>query len=149
MNVVAEMLAEMGRFEEARRGYWSIWQRFPANLNAGLGANLLLPQVYASKEHLEIFFFSSRRRHTRFHCDWSSDVCSSDLDLFNRRLEAGAASGLETASAGATLASTAAEIPDLERLILAQENRLAFLLGRTPGPIPRGNPLDEDRKSVV
>src|SRR5260370_23370816 len=25
------------------------------------------------------FFFSSRRRHTRFKCDWSSDVCSSDL----------------------------------------------------------------------
>src|SRR5256886_3927267 len=24
------------------------------------------------------FFFSSRRRHTRFDCDWSSDVCSSD-----------------------------------------------------------------------
>src|SRR5688572_32731291 len=36
------------------------------------------------------FFFSSRRRHTRFDCDWSSDVCSSDLDgdrvrVFNDR----------------------------------------------------------------
>src|SRR2546430_3759598 len=28
---------------------------------------------------LFVFFFSSRRRHTRFDCDWSSDVCSSDL----------------------------------------------------------------------
>src|SRR5205085_7305192 len=28
------------------------------------------------------FFFSSRRRHTRFDCDWSSDVCSSDLFQF-------------------------------------------------------------------
>src|SRR2546430_11817228 len=28
------------------------------------------------------FFFSSRRRHTRFDCDWSSDVCSSDLSLY-------------------------------------------------------------------
>src|SRR2546430_3236546 len=27
------------------------------------------------------FFFSSRRRHTRFDCDWSSDVCSSDLQM--------------------------------------------------------------------
>src|SRR2546427_2564158 len=26
-----------------------------------------------------VLFFSSRRRHTRFDCDWSSDVCSSDL----------------------------------------------------------------------
>src|SRR5207237_5967338 len=29
--------------------------------------------------NLGFFFFSSRRRHTRFKCDWSSDVCSSDL----------------------------------------------------------------------
>src|SRR5260370_4419730 len=29
--------------------------------------------------HSMLFFFSSRRRHTRFKCDWSSDVCSSDL----------------------------------------------------------------------
>src|SRR5690242_20883188 len=28
------------------------------------------------------FFFSSRRRHTRLTCDWSSDVCSSDLIIF-------------------------------------------------------------------
>src|SRR5690242_9500290 len=27
------------------------------------------------------FFFSSRRRHTRLTCDWSSDVCSSDLSV--------------------------------------------------------------------
>src|SRR5256886_6212346 len=31
------------------------------------------------------FFFSSRRRHTRFDCDWSSDVCSSDLFPVQRR----------------------------------------------------------------
>src|SRR2546427_8895559 len=30
------------------------------------------------------FFFSSRRRHTRFYCDWSSDVCSSDLPRCGR-----------------------------------------------------------------
>src|SRR5256886_8260 len=30
------------------------------------------------------FFFSSRRRHTRFDCDWSSDVCSSDLAAATR-----------------------------------------------------------------
>src|SRR3712207_8566506 len=28
-----------------------------------------------------VFFFSSRRRHTRYWRDWSSDVCSSDLEL--------------------------------------------------------------------
>src|SRR5690606_39346280 len=29
---------------------------------------------------MSVFFFSSRRRHTRFSRDWSSDVCSSDLE---------------------------------------------------------------------
>src|SRR6267143_4552850 len=29
---------------------------------------------------LTVFLFSSRRRHTSWTCDWSSDVCSSDLD---------------------------------------------------------------------
>src|SRR5690606_39931656 len=33
------------------------------------------------------FFFSSRRRHTRFSRDWSSDVCSSDLQRFRRPFE--------------------------------------------------------------
>src|SRR2546430_8680437 len=41
------------------------------------------------------FFFSSRRRHTRFDCDWSSDVCSSDL----------ATSGADTLGAGSRSAS--------------------------------------------
>src|SRR5256885_6575382 len=31
-----------------------------------------------------VFFFSSRRRHTRLQGDWSSDVCSSDLYLLGR-----------------------------------------------------------------
>src|SRR2546429_9137296 len=35
-----------------------------------------------------IFFFSSRRRHTRCSRDWSSDVCSSDLIVLSRQLGA-------------------------------------------------------------
>src|SRR5436853_2978381 len=34
--------------------------------------------------HVLVFFFSSRRRHTRCLSDWSSDVCSSDLEVANR-----------------------------------------------------------------
>src|SRR5713101_6288852 len=37
--------------------------------------------------HRFFFFFSSRRRHTRLTCDWSSDVCSSDLVLDGEVLE--------------------------------------------------------------
>src|SRR5260370_35662014 len=32
--------------------------------------------------YFSLFLFASRRRHTRFKCDWSSDVCSSDLQLW-------------------------------------------------------------------
>src|SRR5438445_12347557 len=41
------------------------------------------------------FFFSSRRRHTRYWRDWSSDVCSSDLQQFARELGAVWAGGSE------------------------------------------------------
>src|SRR2546426_790543 len=34
-----------------------------------------------------MFFFSSRRRHTRLQGDWSSDVCSSDLELLEPTVE--------------------------------------------------------------
>src|SRR5256886_12853232 len=39
------------------------------------------PSGCASSGSGSVFFFSSRRRHTRFDCDWSSDVCSSDLTV--------------------------------------------------------------------
>src|SRR5256885_7348162 len=41
-----------------------------------------LQRNQSSVLHVSIFFFSSRRRHTRLQGDWSSDVCSSDLDDF-------------------------------------------------------------------
>jgi multidrug efflux system outer membrane protein len=63
--------------------------------------------------------------------------------LFSRRLEAGAASALETSSAEASLATTTATIPSLERQIAAEENFLALLLGRNPDAIPRGAALND------
>src|SRR5688572_7748975 len=44
-----------------------------------------IPSETGFRDALHTVFFSSRRRHTRFDCDWSSDVCSSDL-LRQRRL---------------------------------------------------------------
>src|SRR2546430_8251816 len=47
------------------------------------------------------FFFSSRRRHTRFDCDWSSDVCSSDLpNVFLMGEEVGVYQGAYKVSRG-------------------------------------------------
>ena len=62
-------------------------------------------------------------------------------DLFNRRLEGGAASALETARAEASLAQVAAQIPEIGRAIVARETQINFLLGRNPQPIPREGPL--------
>src|SRR5688572_32182239 len=39
----------------------------------------LIMFLFSALFYFFFFFFSSRRRHTRFDCDWSSDVCSSDL----------------------------------------------------------------------
>jgi outer membrane protein, multidrug efflux system len=62
-------------------------------------------------------------------------------DLFERRLEGGTASALETSRAEASLAAESAQIPLLEQRIVARENQLNLLLGRPPGPIPRGASL--------
>src|SRR5688572_32832481 len=46
-----------------------------------------------------MFLFSSRRRHTRFDCDWSSDVCSSDLSAAGKSAKPGASGTVAGASA--------------------------------------------------
>src|SRR3712207_7521112 len=68
------------------------------------------------------FFFSSRRRHTRYWRDWSSDVCSSDLGQVVRvRAVAQAAVGVELREAVVQLGTEArlgprrAELPGVER----------------------------------
>src|SRR5215217_8407457 len=48
-------------------------------LTDGASAVLLASEEWAAERGLPVFFFSSRRRHTRYWRDWSSDVCSSDL----------------------------------------------------------------------
>src|SRR2546430_1544012 len=61
-------LAGETRRQHARRGR-----------HQGLGGDRLSRDAVALVGPVgEVFFFSSRRRHTRFDCDWSSDVCSSD-----------------------------------------------------------------------
>lgn len=71
----------------------------------------------------------------------NTDAFASTLDLFKRRLSAGTASALETSRADALHANAAAQIPLLERDIVATENQLNLLLGRPPGPIARGGSI--------
>src|SRR5438270_5097184 len=93
-------------------------------------------QPAARPEHVALvcFFFSSRRRHTRFDCDWSSDVCSSDLHsdcIANHRLHA-----------GGTDQPIAALITDLKRTGLWDETLLIWggEFGRTPTSEGVGRP---------
>jgi outer membrane protein, multidrug efflux system len=75
----------------------------------------------------------------------TANAFQETFNLFQRRLEGGAASALETSRAEAALADTLAQIPDIERQIVAKENEINLLLGRAPQPIPRGAPLDAQR----
>src|SRR5258705_9866841 len=52
-----------------------------ACLTSGLGMEPWFLSAAGDRCALAVFFFSSRRRHTRCLSDWSSDVCSSDLGV--------------------------------------------------------------------
>ncbi len=75
----------------------------------------------------------------------ATDSFQRTYTLFRRRFEAGVASTLQTSRAEGALASTAATIPDLERQIAIRENQINVLLGRDPGPVPRGVLLVDQR----
>src|SRR6266480_5212842 len=66
-----------------------------------------------------LFFFSSRRRHTRLTCDWSSDVCSSDL-----------------------LTSTGAELTSLKAMTLPVPSCGSVFVPRASGVCPATTPGD-------
>src|SRR5260221_8404173 len=83
-----------------------------------------------------IFFFSSRRRHTRSLCDWSSDVCSSDLSTADLKALVGRHGGAVCTSSNARA---------VMEWSFRQKPRVLFFpdqhLGRNTGA--------RDRKSVV
>ena len=54
-------------------------------------------------------------------------------DLFSKKEQGGAASGLETSRAEAALANVLAQVPDLERQITAKENQISLCSARIPG----------------
>lgn len=83
-------------------------------------------------------YFQLRELDSELEIAQRTTVAFQDtFHLFSRRLEEGAASGLEPARAQASLGSVAAAVPEIEREIVARENQLNFLLGRSPQPIAR------------
>jgi outer membrane protein, multidrug efflux system len=67
----------------------------------------------------------------------------NSFNLFTLRFERGLISELELRQAESEYRSALATIPFLQKLIAQQENALSVLLGRNPGPIPRGKPIDD------
>src|SRR5205085_4192113 len=94
--------------------------------------------------YLFFFFFSSRRRHTRFDCDWSSDVCSSDLTGRSRA----ALAAEQVARVGDRESSgLERELQDRDR-VLAPLERVARSEERRVGKECRSrwSPYDENKK---
>jgi len=71
----------------------------------------------------------------------STDAYQSTYNVFQDRLQVGVASRLETSRADGALGAAQASIPQLESDIVAKENQISILLGRSPLPIPRGLPM--------
>lgn len=65
------------------------------------------------------------------------------LDLFERRHKGGQVSELERSQVESQYRQAQAAVPSFERQVAQQENLLAVLLGRNPGDIPRGKPIQE------
>src|SRR5438034_7932080 len=89
------------------------------------------------------FFFSSRRRHTRSLCDWSSDVCSSDL------VPAPRAYGRLRADGGAVVAIAAGAAPSRGQGVPAATAGVGgeYVLEPWQQRLPKDDG-DQDRKST-
>jgi multidrug efflux system outer membrane protein len=71
----------------------------------------------------------------------STDAFQGTYNLFQDRLKGGVASKLETSRAEGALGASQATIPSIESQIVAKENQIGILLGKSPAPIPRGTPM--------
>jgi multidrug efflux system outer membrane protein len=107
--------------EDARRGVW-------LTLVSDLG------QAYFELLALDVRLQIARS---------STQAYRNTYDLFQDRLKGGVASKLETSRAEGALGSAEASIPQLESDIVTKENQISILLGRSPGPVPRGMPMYE------
>src|SRR5690606_39701013 len=87
-----------------------------------------------------LFFFSSRRRHTRFSRDWSSDVCSSDLRAEDRKK-------FERLLAEVDISQPPGTAVTSEEEALTAARRLGFPVLVRPSYVLGGRAID--RKSVV
>jgi multidrug efflux system outer membrane protein len=65
----------------------------------------------------------------------TTQTYTATLQLFRERSQGGLGNALQTSRAASDLATAAAIIPDLERLVALKENQISILIGKNPGPI--------------
>lgn len=140
-----------GAFAAVGRVSWEadMWGRIRRSNEAALAAYLqteearrgvrLLVASETAQAYFELLGFDLQLQIARR----TTESFDATVSLFQRRLEAGAASRLDTSRAEAARAAAASTIPELERQILLKENQISVLLGRNPGPIERNGSLLE------
>lgn len=97
----------------------------------------LLSQVASG--YLQLLMLDEQLRVTRA----SVDSYRESLEYFKARFEGGVGNTLEVDSGKAALAAAEAQVPSLQSQIVALENTLSVLAGRTPGPIRRSGNLQQ------
>jgi multidrug efflux system outer membrane protein len=126
-----------------------LWGRIRRQNEAGLASYLASEEgrraaILALTSDVATAYFDLRELDAELDiAQRSTKAFQETYDLFDRQLKGGTASGLETSRAEALLANETANVPLIEQQIVAQENRINFLLGRVPGPITRGAPLSD------
>ena len=93
-----------------------------------------LGQAYLALRALDLTLDISRR---------TVDSRTQSVDLVQARLDGGVAGVLDLRQAETLYYSATKTIPEFQRQIEETENRINVLLGRNPGPIPRGRPLEQ------
>jgi multidrug efflux system outer membrane protein len=91
-------------------------------------------QAYLALRALDLTLEISRR---------TVDSRTQSVDLVQARLDGGVAGILDLRQAETLYYSATKTIPEIQRQIEETENRINVLLGRNPGPIPRGRPLEQ------
>jgi multidrug efflux system outer membrane protein len=131
-------LWEIDVFGRIRRETESATATFLATEQAQRGVLITLvadvAQSYFSLRELDLELEIARR---------TVKLNDDTVQFYQTRLTGGASNRLEVDTAVSNRSRTASTIPELERQIAIQENQINLLLGRNPGPIPRGTVLTE------
>ncbi len=129
---------ELDIWGRIRRSNEAAWATLLATEDARRGVWLTLVSDLA-QAYFELLALDVRLQIARS----STDAYQRTYDLFLDRFQLGVASKLETSRAEGALGEAQASIPQLESDIVAKENQISILLGKSPAPISRGRPMYE------